>query len=133
MIKLHKNLTIISLNMEEYIQSYCKHQDLFQATFKKSWLHDRFVLALDLIAQDSSLAQLVEENLMEEIFPGVFSMPAFSLELCNMIVEEAENFLEYAAQHDLAVYRPNSMNKYGLVLNQMGMKELLTDFQQQYL
>jgi hypothetical protein len=50
-----------------------------------------------------------------------------------MIIEETEHFLDYAALHEVDVHRPNSMNKYGLVLNQMGMKDLLTDFQQKFL
>lgn len=119
--------------MENYLQNHSKCRDLFQASFQKSWLDDRFIQALELLQSNSPLDTLVDQNLITEIFPNVFSLPVFTPSLCNLIIEEAESFLEYAALHDLAVYRPNSMNKYGLVLNQMGMQDLLTDFQQQFL
>jgi len=119
--------------MEDYIQNHCKCQDLFQSTFQPSWLDDRFKRILKLAAANAPVSTFFEEGLIEEIFPNVYSLPVFSPEVCKLIIDETENYLEYAARNDIAVYRPNSMNKYGLVLNQMGMFELLTDFQQQFL
>ena len=119
--------------MEDYLKSHCKCQALFQSTFQSSWLDDRFKRSLELINGQAPISTLVKEGLMTEIFPNIYSLPVFTPELCNLILAETESYLEYAAQNDVAVHRPNSMNKYGLVLNQMGMLDLLTDFQQQFL
>jgi hypothetical protein len=128
--------------MEDYIQNHCKCQDLFQATFKESWLDDRFLRTRNLVhslthsltpTPTPTTQDLLTQGLIEEIFPGVFSLPVFTPTLCNLIIEEVEHYIDYAATHDVAVYRPNSMNKYGLILNQIGMLKLLTNFQQEYL
>lgn len=97
--------------MESYVQSHCKHQDLFRTRFQQSWLEDGFVRALGLLAASppDTSAALLEQQLLQEIFPGVYSLPIFKPSFCNMIIEETEHFLEYAAKHDLEVHRPNSM------------------------
>jgi hypothetical protein len=120
-----------AINM--YLESGCKHQDLFQENFQQSWLDERFLRALEIVKSNGSMKKLMEEGLLNEILPNVFSLPVFTSEICNKIIEETESYLEFAAERNIQVYRPNSMNKYGLVLNQIGMFELLTDFQQKFL
>ena len=119
--------------MELYLTSFCKHQDLFQDCFQQSWLDERFIKALGLVSSNASVEKLKDEGLLEEIFPNIYSLPVFTSDTCNKIIEETENYLKFATERNIQVYRPNSMNKYGLVLNQMGMFELLTDFQQKFL
>lgn len=98
--------------MESYIESHCKHQDLFQSDFQQSWLDARFVKALELLRANSPLQALLDESLLSEIYPNVFSLPVFTTAICNVIIEETEHFLEYAKTHDIAVHRPNSMVLY---------------------
>lgn len=121
--------------MEEYIQSHCMHQNLFHETFNEDWLDKRLAQTIETLTSNApqSAQSLIEKKLITEIFPNIFSLPVFTPLICDMIIEETEHFLTYAAEHDLVVHRPNSMNKYGLVLNQMGMMDLLTDLQQRVL
>jgi len=43
-----------------------------------------------------------------------------------MLVDEFSNFEKWAADQDVRLPRPNSMNNYGLVLQQTGFRELLS-------
>ena len=65
--------------------------------------------ALALLKSNSPLQDLLDESLLVEIFPNVFSLPVFTPDVCNMIIEETEHFLEYAAKNEVPVHRPNSM------------------------
>ena len=43
------------------------------------------------------------------------------------------NFYKISEKEKIPVRRPNSMNNYGVVVNEIGMKPLITSFQQEYL
>ena len=47
-------------------------------------------------------------------------------EFCTLLLEELANY----EASGLPVRRPNTMNSYGLVMNQIGLKPLLDDLQQ---
>ena len=63
--------------------------------------------------------------------PCVFIFRVFSDDLCRMLIEESENYIEQAlhSPHSglLPIARPNSMNAYGLVLNAIGMRDCWTE------
>ena len=56
--------------------------------------------------------------LLTECVDGVYSFPMLTMEFCELLVAELD---AYAAT-DLPQNRPNSMNSYGLVLNEIGME-----------
>ena len=58
---------------------------------------------------------------------GVYSFPMFSDEFCAMFIEE----VEYYAESGLPVRRPNSMNNYGLIVNEIGMEPMISNLQVQ--
>lgn len=72
---------------------------------------------------------LLDSGLIREDAHEVYSLPIFTPRTCAMIVEEKDCYLSSG----LPVFRPNSMNNYGLILNQIGMKKMLTELQQYYL
>uniref|UniRef100_A0A8B9ZGD4 2-oxoglutarate and iron dependent oxygenase domain containing 2 n=1 Tax=Anas platyrhynchos TaxID=8839 RepID=A0A8B9ZGD4_ANAPL len=49
----------------------------------------------------------------------IYRLPVFTEEFCRAFVEELENF----EQSDMPKGRPNSMNNYGVLLNEIGMDE----------
>lgn len=60
-------------------------------------------------------------------------MPCFSMNFCQMLLAECEHYISYANRNNLPIHRPNSMNRYGLVLNHIGLESLMTSLQQEYL
>ena len=119
-------------HLEEY-QKECVHRELFQGSFRKKWLEESFVEAIKLADKKAPWQCIMKEGNMTELLPNIYSLPVFKPDTCNMILEETENYIAYATKNDISIHRPNSMNKYGLVLSELGLHELLTDFQQKYL
>lgn len=58
------------------------------------------------------------EALVHQVCPGVYSLKAFSDAFCSRLLDEVE-------QHDSAP--PNTMNKYGVVLKNIGLGPLCQD------
>ena len=54
--------------------------------------------------------------MLREELPGlVYSFPMFAIPFCSSLLEEVENY----EASGMPVQRPNSMNNYGLILNQV--------------
>eukprot|EP00760_Papus_ankaliazontas_P002849 PhM_4_TR11298/c0_g1_i1/m.93246 len=61
---------------------------------------------------------------------GVFSLPLATPLFCRLLLEEIEHYNKWAADNNVKVPRPNSMNSYGVVLFYMGLSNLLWSLQQ---
>jgi len=60
---------------------------------------------------------------------GIFSFPVFTKEFCERLVMEVDNF----QISDCPKGRPNSMNNYGTLFNEMGLdSSFITPFRQEY-
>mmetsp|Transcript_714 Transcript_714/g.1494 ORF Transcript_714/g.1494 Transcript_714/m.1494 type:complete len:511 (+) Transcript_714:83-1615(+) len=103
------------------IQKYAKqvkHPDLFltPALWKDEWFAPDFLKAMEENSEDAWRALVLEE------LPGeVFSFQMFTDEFCDKFVEEIFNF--YAS--GLPARRPNSMNNYGIILNEIGLEPMI--------
>ncbi|KAJ7570937.1 hypothetical protein O6H91_01G140600 [Diphasiastrum complanatum] len=95
---LHENLSV--LNPEEF----------FVPSFRSA------------IADGSNEA--IRQILIEHS-PGVFSFDMLEPSLCSMIIDEVEHFEHWAQAAKVKVMRPNTMNKYGAVLDDIGMENML--------
>jgi len=94
-----------------------KHLDLFDMDSIHSKLDKNFLAAI----QDGSEAAL--RSLLKEEAPRIYSFNLFSPELCQKLIEECEHY----EKSGLPVTRPNSMNNYGLILNEIGFHGLMTE------
>jgi len=109
-----------------------RHASLFDcdAGWRDEWLDPALRQALAAADEDGAgggdaalAALLVEEA------EGVHTFPLLTAECCAMIVAEVEHY----SGSGLPVSRPNSMNKYGLVLNEIGMEPLFDHLQRKVL
>lgn len=104
------------------VRYYPLHPRLFQSvTFPRDWLDPSFAAAL---AQGSDEALL--SILHVEVPKLVFSFEMVTSCFCTLLLEE----LAHYEASGLPVRRPNTMNRYGLVINQIGLRPLLDDLQQ---
>lgn len=64
----------------------------------------------------------------------VYSFNCFTPEFVDMFNDEIENFYRsIRSSRNIQLQQPNSMNRYGLILSQVGLHDLVTSFQRQYL
>uniref|UniRef100_A0A1A8G2W9 2-oxoglutarate and iron-dependent oxygenase domain containing 2 n=1 Tax=Nothobranchius korthausae TaxID=1143690 RepID=A0A1A8G2W9_9TELE len=68
--------------------------------------------------------------LLKVAAPRVYCLPVFEQHFCEELVEELEHFEQSSAPKG----RPNTMNHYGMLLNELGFDEgFMTPLRQQYL
>eukprot|EP00438_Fugacium_kawagutii_P023546 Skav200901 [mRNA] locus=scaffold1581:222139:223539:+ [translate_table: standard] len=101
------------------------HQDLFENPREnlKRWLSPSFLTAAT--AEHPNFKDLLREET-----PGVYSFELFNSDFCDLLLQEIDHAQETIRE---ALDRPNGMNRYGIVLNQLGLEPLITVLQQEYL
>lgn len=69
-----------------------------------------------------AVAHLLEVGVVQEVVPGmVYSFEVFTQEFCETLMQEIRNFYDTG----LPARRPNSMNNYGIILNDIGLEPLI--------
>jgi len=103
-----------------------RHALLFDAAAIHSWLHPDFVALLQTVdaAEAADAAGSVRSFVTQEA-DDVYSFPLLSDRACEHLIEEVEHFQSTG----LPARRPNSMNNYGVVLNEIGLKPTLSALQ----
>ncbi|XP_043809832.1 2-oxoglutarate and iron-dependent oxygenase domain-containing protein CP2 isoform X2 [Manihot esculenta] len=64
-------------------------------------------------------------SIMSEPSPGVFTFEMLQPQFCNLLLSEVENFEKWVNDAKFRIMRPNTMNKYGAVLDDFGLETML--------
>lgn len=73
-------------------------------------------------AAEAVASQLLDSGAVREVSPGIFSFDLFSPSFCAQLLAEVDHF----EATDLPRRRPNTMNNYGIVVNEIGMERLMS-------
>ena len=101
-----------------------KHPELFSQHGWHKWVHPPLLEAIEELkasGNDTALRAL----LREEIPGAVYSFQLVSDSFANIFLEELDGY--YAS--GLPIDRPNSMNNYGIIVNNIGMRSAITHLQ----
>eukprot|EP00445_Apocalathium_hangoei_P043562 CAMPEP_0203973164 /NCGR_PEP_ID=MMETSP0359-20131031/99446_1 /ASSEMBLY_ACC=CAM_ASM_000338 /TAXON_ID=268821 /ORGANISM="Scrippsiella Hangoei, Strain SHTV-5" /LENGTH=361 /DNA_ID=CAMNT_0050911311 /DNA_START=28 /DNA_END=1113 /DNA_ORIENTATION=+ len=74
-------------------------------------------------AIESCVSDLTSRGLLKPLKRGIWSFPVFTAEFCDLLEAEIAHF----EASGLPVARPNSMNRFGVVLRELGMCEEFLD------
>jgi hypothetical protein len=133
---------------EEEVQHFAKLQEMFYTATTYQPLHPLLFMnehwssstawQFEDILDDTLLAVLQNNNNSGGIFQepgdaekfhicredttGVFSFPFFKKSFCDLLVAEIRN---YESCDKMPRFRPNSMNRYGVVVNEIGLQPFL--------
>ena len=109
----------------KYHPEKSRHKELFEPQKWHKWIVPELSKVLSKFQETGSIADVDLQSFAElkALGPGIFSFPCFTDEFCQMILEEVRHY----QQSDLPERPPNSMNNYGLVLNEIGMMPLFTE------
>merc|ERR1712216_386803 len=111
--KIQKRRTYLAHLAAEYnpqhprLYSLADHLDFFEPSFIhaiQSGTRDAFESIRDF----------------QELSPGLYQYRIFREDVCQQLMEEVDSFNAFAAESGAKVTRPNSMNRYGLILNDIG-------------
>lgn len=64
-------------------------------------------------------------SIMSEPSPGVFTFEMLQPRFCELLLAEVENFEKWVNEAKFRIMRPNTMNKYGAVLDDFGLETML--------
>ncbi|CAK9003434.1 unnamed protein product [Durusdinium trenchii] len=108
-----------------------KHPALFQPSQLHRWLLPSFLEATSAWRSSGQPEQLQIRRLPNVRLEteGIVSFDCFTQEFCKMLLEEV---LNYQAS-GLPSRPPNSMNNYGLVLNEIGLKPVFSALLEEHL
>lgn len=121
-------------NREDYLltlwvklQYTPKHPRLYR-------LADEDVFEPSFVAASEMGTREAFENMkdFEKLSEGLYKYRLFREDVCNELMEEVDHFNAFAARTGLPVTRPNSMNRYGLILNDIGFLATMDKLMRQY-
>ncbi|XP_053862974.1 2-oxoglutarate and iron-dependent oxygenase domain-containing protein 2 [Malaclemys terrapin pileata] len=105
-----------------------KHPEVY--VLQDSFLAPEFLETVKYCtSQDADLQGLVRriDSISDK---RIYRLPVFSEEFCRVFIEELENF----EQSEMPKGRPNTMNNYGVLLNELGLYEaFITPLREKYL
>ncbi|XP_077776655.1 2-oxoglutarate and iron-dependent oxygenase domain-containing protein 2 isoform X2 [Podarcis muralis] len=105
-----------------------KHPQLY--TLQESFLAPEFLETVRYCTSKGADLQGLLDRVESISDKRIYRLPVFSKEFCQAFIEELENF----EQSELPKGRPNSMNNYGVLLNELGLDEtFITSLREKYL
>jgi len=110
---------------KETIQKHYKHKHPELLTLRESFFVKRF---WDTLCSKEKPTKEALLSLLKEDAPGIFSFDMLSPEYCNLLLSEIEHFEKWCVEHHLKVHRPNSMNKYGAILDDFGFYDIIQEW-----
>jgi hypothetical protein len=111
------------LSPEEAYAPLRRTPELFESLLRDEWLAPTL---LDVVA--AARRGQCHRDLREEA-PGVFSFAMFSDAFCRDFLREVDGYMDSG----LPIRRPNSMNNYGLIVNEIGMLNVISELQREVL
>ncbi|EFJ08531.1 hypothetical protein SELMODRAFT_131662 [Selaginella moellendorffii] len=120
------------------IQKHREYRDRVKDKYKR--LHeDLYTLDPDQIfvepfrkaVENGSEAALRE--ILTEHSPGVFTFTMLQPGFCSKVLEEVAHFEKWAHEVKVSVLRPNTMNNYGAVLDDIGMETMLDQLMMKFI
>ena len=90
------------------------------------------VALLDADADTEAQRQLLMARLLKRAAADVYVLPVLAASTAEQIVEEMEHFFAWCDDSQLAIFRPNSMNNYGAILDDFGFADALQQLSARY-
>ncbi len=71
-------------------------------------------------------------NILTEEFPGIYSFEMLQSDFCQQLLDEIVSYQSWCKEEKLDVQPPNSMNKYGVILDDLGFGPFLNELMTKY-
>ncbi|XP_033106963.1 2-oxoglutarate and iron-dependent oxygenase domain-containing protein 2-like [Anneissia japonica] len=104
------------------------HPNIYK--LQTSYLSPKFLELVEVSKQDSTSKENLLKRINIEKGERIYSFPMFTEEFCHLFKEEIEHF----EGTDLPKGRPNTMNNYGVLMNELGFdKDFITPLRLSYI
>jgi hypothetical protein len=113
----HSNICIHSSQSSLTMSSYVIQDAALSDPLHSDTFHSKFMELLAL-SPETRKEQLLEEH---KIGLGIFQIHVFSHSWCSRLIKELRSYQEFMKAQEMVIQRPNSMNHYGVILDQLGL------------
>ncbi|XP_065040072.1 2-oxoglutarate and iron-dependent oxygenase domain-containing protein CP2-like [Musa acuminata AAA Group] len=72
-------------------------------------------------------------NILSEPSPGIYTFAMLQPSFCELLLDEVENFEKWVNAVKFKIMRPNTMNKYGAVLDDFGLETMLNKLMEEFI
>ncbi|KAM1190341.1 hypothetical protein ACFX13_011227 [Malus domestica] len=72
-------------------------------------------------------------NILSEPSPGVYTFEMLQPDFCELLLTEVENFEGWVHETNFRIMRPNTMNRYGCVLDDFGLETMLDKLMEDFI
>ncbi|TKY61025.1 PKHD-type hydroxylase [Spatholobus suberectus] len=72
-------------------------------------------------------------SIMSEPTPGIFTFEMLQPHFCELLLSEVENFENWVSATNFPLVRPNTMNQYGVVLDDFGLQTMLDKLMEDFI
>ncbi|KMS98884.1 hypothetical protein BVRB_3g067780 [Beta vulgaris subsp. vulgaris] len=72
-------------------------------------------------------------SIMAEPAPGIFTFDMLQPQFCDMLLEEVEHIYKWVCDTNCKIMRPNTMNKFGAVLDDFGLDNMLDKLMEDFI
>eukprot|EP01095_Lingulamoeba_sp_RSL-Kostka_P013520 TRINITY_DN5631_c1_g1_i1.p1 TRINITY_DN5631_c1_g1~~TRINITY_DN5631_c1_g1_i1.p1 ORF type:complete len:364 (+),score=105.61 TRINITY_DN5631_c1_g1_i1:133-1224(+) len=130
MMKIQERAILMSQRRVNFIKEHYKplHTDLYNIDFDNFDLKNIFASEL-LSAIEEGSEKGIKKILDKLTETGIYILPFFTKDFCVKFLEEIDNF----ETSGLPVNRPNSMNNYGVIIDEIGLKPLITYIREKFI
>ncbi|XP_076848349.1 2-oxoglutarate and iron-dependent oxygenase domain-containing protein 2 [Brachyhypopomus gauderio] len=129
-VERRKNLAIQSAERKAIIKKTHKPLREHVYSLQESHLAPEFLEIVKYCHTDDATEEGLLSLLTTEAAPRVYRFPVFTKDFCRDLVEELEHF----EQSDAPKGRPNTMNNYGVLLDELGLDEgVVSPLREEYL
>uniref|UniRef100_A0A1D1ZBZ1 Putative PKHD-type hydroxylase At1g22950 n=1 Tax=Anthurium amnicola TaxID=1678845 RepID=A0A1D1ZBZ1_9ARAE len=102
------------------------HEELYRM-HPSAFLVPSFIQAINDNTEESF------RNIMSEPSPGVYTFSMLQPRFCELLLSEVENFERWVSEVKFKIMRPNTMNKYGAVLDDFGLEKMLDKLMEEFI
>ncbi|KAL5726592.1 2-oxoglutarate and iron-dependent oxygenase domain-containing protein cp2 [Ranunculus cassubicifolius] len=84
----------------------------------------------------NAITENTEESLrsiISEPSPGIYTFEMLQPQFCQLLLSEVENFEKWVQEAKFRIMRPNTMNKYGAVLDDFGLEAMLDKLMEDFI
>jgi len=105
-----------------------RHPHIYKLTdeTEKSTFVPGFIDIVNALAKGETRTKEQMAPVVVQILDGVYTINMFQPLFCQQLLEEMEHFEQEAKRLGLIVRRPNSMNNYGVITDDLGLREMTT-------
>ncbi|XP_060968272.1 2-oxoglutarate and iron-dependent oxygenase domain-containing protein CP2 isoform X4 [Cannabis sativa] len=120
--------------MREILLKYLPHGERNRPLHKEIYtMHPASTFVPSFLKAISDNTEESFRSIMSEPSQGVFTFQMLQSGFCELLLSEVDNFEKWVTDVKFRIMRPNTMNKYGAVLDDFGLETMLDKLMESFI